>query len=65
VDRATPVNSASFGFNFPAPAGEKPLLDPNGQIIGPVRFWDIPRRSFADAHRSRELAARASRRAPA
>src|SRR5262245_10746874 len=35
------VNSASFGFNFPAPAGEKPLLDPNGQIIGPVRFWDL------------------------
>src|SRR5690348_212378 len=35
------VNSASFGFNFPAPAGEKPLLDPNGQIIGPVHFWDI------------------------
>jgi outer membrane protein len=35
------VNSASFGFNFPAPAGEKPLLDPNGQIIGPVRMWDF------------------------
>ena len=35
------VNSASFGFNFPAPAGQSPLLDPNGQIIGPVRFWDI------------------------
>jgi len=35
------VNSASFGFNFPAPAGERPLLDPNGQIIGPVRFWDV------------------------
>ena len=35
------VNSASFGFNFPAPPGQPPLLDPNGQIIGPVRFWDI------------------------
>ena len=35
------VNSASFGFNFPAPAGQKPLLDPNGQIIGPVKFWDL------------------------
>ena len=35
------INSASFGFNFPAPAGEKPLLDPNGQIIGPVHFWDL------------------------
>jgi outer membrane protein len=35
------INSASFGFNFPAPAGERPLLDPNGQIIGPVHFWDV------------------------
>lgn len=35
------INSASFGFNFPAPAGEKPLLDPKGQIIGPVRQWDF------------------------
>lgn len=35
------VNSASFGFNFPTPEGEKPLLDPNGQIIGPVPMWDF------------------------
>lgn len=35
------VNSASFGFNFPAAPGERPLLDPNGQIIGPVKFWDF------------------------
>jgi outer membrane protein len=35
------INSASFGFNFPAPAGEKPLLDPAGQIIGPVKQWDF------------------------
>ena len=35
------VNSASFGFNFPTPAGEKPLLDPDGQIIGPVNLWDL------------------------
>jgi outer membrane protein TolC len=35
------VNSASFGFNFPAPAGEKPLLDPAGQVIGPVKQWDF------------------------
>lgn len=35
------VNSASFGFSFPTPAGEKPLLDPNGQIIGPVNMWDF------------------------
>ena len=35
------LNSASFGFNFPAKPGERPLLDPNGQIIGPVKFWDL------------------------
>src|SRR5262245_41101303 len=35
------VNSYSFGFDFPTPAGEKPLLDPNGQIIGPVKMWDV------------------------
>ena len=31
------INSASFGFNFPAPAGEKSLPDPKGQVIGPVK----------------------------
>jgi outer membrane protein len=35
------VNSASFGFNFPAAPGQPPLLDPNGQIIGPVKLWDL------------------------
>src|SRR5262245_38425024 len=36
------VNSASFGFNFPPPTPDaKPLLDPNGQIIGPVKMWDF------------------------
>jgi outer membrane protein len=35
------VNSASFGFNFPALPGQPPLLDPNGQIIGPVRLYDF------------------------
>ena len=34
------VNSATFGFNFPTPAGQPPLLDPNGQIIGPVKLLD-------------------------
>lgn len=35
------VNSASFGFNFPTAPGQAPLLDPNGQIIGPVKLWDF------------------------
>jgi outer membrane protein TolC len=35
------VNSASFGFSFPAAPGQPPLLDPNGQVIGPVKLWDF------------------------
>ena len=35
------VNSASFGFDFPTQPGQPPLLDPNGQIIGPVRLFDF------------------------
>lgn len=35
------LNSASFGFNFPTAPGQPPLLDPNGQIIGPVKLWDF------------------------
>jgi outer membrane protein len=35
------VNSASFGFNFPTTPGQPPLLDPNGQIIGPVKLYDL------------------------
>jgi outer membrane protein TolC len=35
------INSASFGFNFPAEEGQPPLLDPKGQVIGPVKQWDF------------------------
>ncbi len=35
------LNSASFGFNFPSAPGQPPLLNPNGQIIGPVNLWDF------------------------
>lgn len=38
---STTINSASFGFNFPAEPGQPPLLNPNGQIIGPVKFYDF------------------------
>jgi outer membrane protein TolC len=34
------VNSASFGFNFSTP-GQPPLLNPDGEIIGPVNLWDF------------------------
>lgn len=43
------LNSATFGLDFPAPAGEKPLLDPAGQIIGPVKTLDIRGRVTAPA----------------
>lgn len=35
------VNSYSFGFDFPTPPGQRPVLDPDGQIIGPVKMWDV------------------------
>ena len=35
------INSATFGFNFQSERGQPPLLDPNGQIIGPVRLLDV------------------------
>ncbi|HVX42191.1 MAG TPA: TolC family protein [Gemmatimonadaceae bacterium] len=58
------VNSASFGFNFPAAPGQKPLLDPNGQIIGPVKLYDFRAQAsqtlFDPAAQQRVRAARAS-----
>jgi outer membrane protein len=41
LERGSTLNSATFGFDFPAAPGEKPLLDPNGQIIGPVQTLDF------------------------
>jgi outer membrane protein TolC len=61
------INSATFGFDFPTPEGEKPLLNPNGQIIGPVNTLDVrahvtvPAIDFAA--RERVAGARASVRA--
>jgi outer membrane protein len=34
-------NSASFGIDFSDPVSHKSLFDPNGQVLGPVRTWDI------------------------
>jgi outer membrane protein TolC len=57
------VNSASFGFNFPTQPGVPPLLDPNGQIIGPVKMWDFRGNAaqtlYDPASRERVRAARA------
>ena len=61
---ANTVNSASFGFNFPGEAGKPPLLDPNGQIIGPVKLWDfrgeVTQTLFDPATRQRVQAARSN-----
>lgn len=43
------LNSATFGFDFPTPAGEKPILDPGGQIIGPVNTLDVRARVVVPA----------------
>ena len=37
---ARTLNSASFGISFPSVAGQPPLFDPNGQVIGPVKNID-------------------------
>lgn len=34
-------NSASFGISFRDAATGKFLFDPNGQVLGPVRAWDL------------------------
>ncbi|MEO6878405.1 MAG: TolC family protein [Gemmatimonadaceae bacterium] len=58
------LNSASFGFNFPAEPGKPPLLAPNGQIIGPVKLWDfrgqVSQSLYDPAARQRVKAAQAS-----
>ncbi|HEY4132087.1 MAG TPA: TolC family protein [Gemmatimonadaceae bacterium] len=58
------LNSASFGFNFPAEPGKPPLLAPNGQIIGPVNLWDfrgqVSQTVFNPAARQRVVAARSN-----
>jgi outer membrane protein len=34
-------NSASFGISFNDPITGRSLFDPNGQVLGPVRTWDV------------------------
>lgn len=34
-------NTSTLGIDFPAPAGQKPLFDPKGQIEGPVNTLDV------------------------
>ncbi|MDE3172010.1 MAG: TolC family protein [Gemmatimonadota bacterium] len=41
TEAQTTLNSATFGFNFPAQPGQPPFLNPLGQIIGPVATFDV------------------------
>lgn len=41
TEAQTTLNSATFGFNFPAQPGQPPFLNPLGQIIGPVATLDL------------------------
>ena len=44
-------NSATFGVTFRDPLTGRPLFDPNGEVLGPVRAWDVRgsvRQSIAD-----------------
>jgi outer membrane protein TolC len=34
-------NTASFGLDFPAPPGQAPFFDPDGEVVGPVKSADI------------------------
>lgn len=57
-------NSASFGISFNDPLTGHALFDPNGQVLGPVRIWDVRgtvRQTIADfSVLGRVRAARAS-----
>jgi outer membrane protein len=35
------LNSATFGLDFPTAPGQKPFLDPRGEIIGPINLIDF------------------------
>ncbi|MBI3569170.1 MAG: TolC family protein [Gemmatimonadetes bacterium] len=41
LDNEHTFNSASFGISFDDPATGRSLFDPNGQVLGPVKTWDL------------------------
>lgn len=41
VDNEHTFNSASFGISFNDPATGRSLFDPDGQVLGPVKIWDL------------------------
>jgi outer membrane protein len=40
LENGRTLNTATFGIDFPAPAGQPPIFDPAGQIEGPVNTLD-------------------------
>ncbi len=34
-------NTSTLGIDFPAPAGQPPLFDPKGQVLGPIKTLDV------------------------
>jgi hypothetical protein len=61
------LNSATFGIDFPTPAGQKPFFDPNGEVIGPINTLDVRARvtvpAIDFAARERVTSARLAERA--
>jgi outer membrane protein TolC len=57
-------NSANFGINFRDPLTGRQAFDPNGEVLGPIRTWDVRgtvRQTIADfSSLERVRAARAS-----
>ena len=35
------LNSASFPFSFADPQTGRPFFNPDGQVIGPIKIWDV------------------------
>jgi outer membrane protein TolC len=48
VENGRTLNTATFGIDFPAPPGQPPVFDPDGQLEGPVNVLDT-RAHFAQS----------------
>ena len=48
LENGRTLNTATFGIDFPAPAGQPPIFDPDGQLEGPVNTLDT-RARFAQS----------------
>jgi len=48
LENGRTLNTATFGIDFPAPPGQPPIFDPDGQLEGPVNTLDT-RAHFAQS----------------